>query len=221
MSQTTSKPRRRGRPKADETSGNALREAVIDATSQVYAEHGYHKTTVALILKAANISRPTFYKLFKDRYEVIDLIIARANDQLRNQVAQAIIGKTTAFEMLSAGVNTYFDWCEKIGPLAGPIYSEINDPASPASDHRSRIINSFVDLFHAQARILGEPELDPLLYDSLLRAVEHAGSSAFWPKRLPATEIERRRAVALRIMLASLADEGTHHQVPSLDSVLA
>lgn len=198
-------PRRRGRPRADEASGKALKQQTLKAATQVYAAHGFHRTTVALILQAANISRPTFYKLFRDVREVIDLVVQQANDRLRDAVADAILEQQDLSGMLNAGVQAYFNWCREMGPLVGPIYSEINDADSPASHHRSQIIADFVGLFDAQAQLLGRPAADPLMYDSVLRAVEHAGSSAFWPQKLSEAEIERRRQIAMRIMLASLA----------------
>lgn len=196
-----SKPRRRGRPRQDETGGDELRETVIQAAADIYASKGYHGTTVALILKAANVSRPTFYKLFNDRRDVIEIVVERANRRLFECVIESIGDIEQPSSMLKAAIEAYFRWCEEIGPLAGPIYAEINDIASPAAFQRSHIIADLVAVFAEQESRLGLTNADPLLYDALLRAVEHLGSSAFWPDRLPKVEIARRRKVAIQMAL--------------------
>ena len=200
-SATAKTPRRRGRPRQDEASGDDLREAIIKATAVIYAEKGFHGTSVALILKAANVSRPTFYKLFNDRRDVIEVLVQRANERLLARVVDAIGELNTPAMMMKAAIGAYFDWCSEIGPLVGPIYAEINDAASPASEHRGRIIGDLVSLITLQEQRLGLPSADPLFYDALLRAVEHLGSSAFWPERLNEEEIVRRRSVAIEMAL--------------------
>ena len=194
--------RRRGRPRLDETGGEDLREAIIGATSQVYAQHGFHGTTVELILKTANVSRPTFYKLFDDRRSIIEIVVERANRKLVEHVLLSFGDLSNPVQMMKASIDAYFRWCTDMGALVGPIYNEINDPQSPASSQRARIIGDLVALFAEQEQRLGLPTADPLLYDGLLRAIEHIGSSAFWPRRLSEKEIARRRSVALDLALS-------------------
>ena len=69
--------RGRGRPAATDPSGDDLRDLVISAATEVYAEQGYGGTSVQKILAVSGVSRPTFYRLFKDRHEVIEAIVAR------------------------------------------------------------------------------------------------------------------------------------------------
>jgi len=199
--------RRRGRPRLDETGGEELREAIIGATSQVYAEHGFHGTTVELILKTANVSRPTFYKLFDDRRSIIEIVVERANRTLVEHVLQSVGDLSNPVQMMKASIDAYFRWCADMGTLVGPIYNEINDPASPASEQRARIIGDLASLFVVQEQKLGLSPADPLLYDGLLRAIEHIGSSAFWPKRLSEKEIVRRHSVALDLALSVIQGE--------------
>lgn len=206
-SRKKAQPRRRGRPRLDEAGGEDLREAIILATSRVYAEQGFHGTTVELILKAANVSRPTFYKLFSDRRGIIEIVVERANRKLVDLVVQSVGDLNNPAQMMKASIDAYFRWCADMGALVGPIYNEINDPASPASGRRAQIIGDLVSLFVEQERKLGLPTADPLLYDGLLRAIEHIGSSAFWPQRLSEQEITRRRSIALDLALSVILSE--------------
>ncbi|WP_394846375.1 TetR/AcrR family transcriptional regulator [Pendulispora brunnea] len=206
--------RGRGRPPASAPAGDDLREHVIAASAHVYAEHGYRHTTVERILEAAGISRPTFYRLFSDRRDVIEALVARANDLLYAQVLAAAEQQRDLRGAVVAAVDAYFEWGLNLGPMVGAIYNEIHDPESPASSHRARVIARMIALFDSIAAEHGRPRLDPIFWDALVCAAEHAASGAFWPKRRPPAEIERRRAVVLRILLASLASP--RERVPPL-----
>jgi TetR/AcrR family transcriptional regulator len=178
--------------------------AILQATAQVYAQRGYHGTSVERILEAANVSRPTFYRYFSGGQEAIETIVREANDQLRTRIVAAVLQLRDLARIVHVGIGVYFDWCRDLGPLVGPMYSEIHDRTSPASLHRARIIEGFVALFSSQLESLGQPRRDPLLYDALLRVIENAGSSAYWPEPLPASEVQRRRDIAEQIVCASL-----------------
>lgn len=205
--QTAATPRRRGRPAQSDIQGDGLREQIVDACASVYAEQGFHGATVAHILKAANVSRPTFYKFFSDKYEVIELLVTRANQQLLSLLTQEIAKFDQPEDMIRAGVNAYFSWCKQNGALVGPIYAEINDPASPAAKARAKVIGELVELIASQGEQLALAAADPLLYDAVLRAIEHIGSGAFWPEVMNDKEIARRQTVALTLALSALKNQ--------------
>lgn len=202
-----SKPTRRGRgrPPGDSAGGTQIRELILQATREVYATHGFHRSTVAQVLEAAQVSRPTFYKYFPDLPTAIDAVGQQANDQLRRAVASALIGSDAPETLLLGALDAYFRWCEEQGPMATMIYREINDTATPAHRHRLAVIGDFIVLLDHHRQRLGLPAADPLLVDCALRAVEHAASSAYFPTRQPADVVQRHRAVAEQILLALLA----------------
>lgn len=57
------------------------REEILDAASRVFGERGYHATTVADLIRAAGVSRGTFYLYFQSReavlHELLDRLIVR------------------------------------------------------------------------------------------------------------------------------------------------
>jgi AcrR family transcriptional regulator len=205
-----------GRPSTTEPSGEELRELIIAAASQDYAEHGYHGSSVAHILAIAGISRPTFYRYFKNRREVVTIVIGRLNDLLREIIADLSVGENTLHDFINASIDAYFAWGRQIGLLVGPIYREINDPESPASEHRLRIIAELTELFQTVLVSMGRPRLDPLLYEGLLHVIEHIGHTAFWPEEKSETEIVHRRLIISRILIASLALPDDYDHLPPL-----
>ena len=208
-----------GRPATAEPSGKELRELIIAAATRDYAEHGYHGTSVAHILVTSGISRPTFYRYFKNRREVLDIIIGRLNDLLRDIVADLTVGQDSLQGVITASIDAYFAWGNRIGPLVGPIYREIGDPESPASEHRLRIIGELIELFQTALVSIGRPRLDPLLYEALLHVVEHIGHTAFWPEKKSAAEIARHRLIISRVLIASLALPDDYEQLPPLEQL--
>ena len=215
------KPRRRpGRPRADEPQGEGLREAVISATEQVYGSHGYRGSSVELIAQAAGISRPLFYRLFKDRREVIDIVVVRANDALQASVLAAIQPKTSLITMLLAAIDAYFAWCRSHALIAGSIYRELHDLDSPASIHRARVFEELGQLLRLKAQERGTQTLPRMMHDTLMCAIEHVGSRSFWPEPVSPQELALNRAIIERIVLASVASADEQALVPGLDTLL-
>jgi AcrR family transcriptional regulator len=197
-----------------------LREEVIAAAARVYGVHGYRDASVELIAQAAGISRPLFYRLFKDRREVIDVVVGRANDALRAMVLEAMLPHARLLPMLSAAIDAYFVWCRRYAAIAGSIYRELHDPESPASVHRNLITADLAALVKAKAQEQGRASLHPLMLDTLICAIEHVGSRSFWPHPVPAEELARNRAVIQRIALAAVAGVADQADVPGLESVI-
>ena len=212
--------RRPGRPRADEPHGEGLREQVIEAAARVYARHGYRGASIDLIASEAGISRPLFYRLFKDRREVIDVVVARANDALRGGILQAMAGQSRLLPMLTAGIDAYFDWCRSHAAIAGSIYRELHDPESPASAHRIKNNEAVRRLVRMKALEDGSDPLHPMALDALICAVEHVGSSSFWPVPRSAEELAKHRAIIERIVLASVARPEDEGDVPGIDAIL-
>ncbi len=215
-----SKPRRRpGRPRAGEPQGEDLREVIIAAAEQVYGAHGFRGASVELIAQAAGISRPLFYRLFKDRRDVIDIVVVRANDALRAAVLTAIIPQTRLLPMLSVAIDAYFDWCRAHSAVAGSICAEQHDPESPASAQREQVIQDLVRLFSSKAQERGSQMVPLLMLDTLICAIEHVGRLSFWPQALPEAELAQNRAIIERIVLAAVATVDEQKDVPGIETL--
>jgi TetR/AcrR family transcriptional regulator, fatty acid metabolism regulator protein len=49
---------------------DARKKQILDAALKAFAEHGYERTSIAIICKKADIARPTLYQYFKDKRSV-------------------------------------------------------------------------------------------------------------------------------------------------------
>jgi AcrR family transcriptional regulator len=87
-----------------------LRELIVAAAATVYASHGFSASSVERIISAAKVSSPTFYKHFKDRREILDIIIARADDSLREIATDMTVDAENLEGFVEATIDAYFEW---------------------------------------------------------------------------------------------------------------
>jgi AcrR family transcriptional regulator len=62
-------------PKAEET-----RRALLDAAARLFAEHGYHDTSVPDIVEAAGVGHGTFYEYFGSRRDILLALTQQVTD---------------------------------------------------------------------------------------------------------------------------------------------
>jgi AcrR family transcriptional regulator len=62
-------------PKAEET-----RRALLDAAARLFAEHGYHETSVPDIVQAARVGHGTFYEYFGSRRDILLALTKQVTD---------------------------------------------------------------------------------------------------------------------------------------------
>lgn len=208
-----------GRPKSGYLQGDELKEHVISAASLIYSESGYRDTSVAKIIKAAGISRPLFYRLFKSTHEVIDIIVKRANEALFEMLSTAMDEQDDIIGMMKANIDTYFEWCRNYGPVVGPIYREISDPESPAFHHRQWIVERSIKQFNYLVTKQGHQALPEVFIEGLVHVMEHIGSTTFWPKAQAESVVMQNKKIVQRILLAALAHEGLEEHIPPLSSL--
>jgi len=64
------------------------REQVIRCAAEVFAECGYHQTTVEDIVKRAKIARGTFYLYFQDKRSLFDELVDRFMKQISSRIVR-------------------------------------------------------------------------------------------------------------------------------------
>jgi TetR/AcrR family transcriptional regulator len=136
MTAPTPTTRSRGRPRRAQSLASDVRQQLLDATAQAFIARGYHGLSVELILSGAGISRPTFYKYFRNTDEAIDQVLARLNQELIEGMSQAVDQAGDARSTLEAALNYWRQWGRDLGPMLGALHAELHDRHSPASRHR-------------------------------------------------------------------------------------
>lgn len=216
-SQKSKARRKPGRP--SERDSADIRQRILAAARSVYGRQGYKNTTVELILEESNTSRTTFYRHFEGRYDIIDQLVSVEMEELLKRALKAVAQETEPVPRAKVAIQVYFDWCSEKGSIAPSIYSDAVTDDSPAAKHREHSVQSFVEFTHAQAVDLGREKLDPLIYDTLIHAVEHIGSKSFIRSDQSAAELERHKKIAERILSATLFEGDDFMIVPPLSDL--
>lgn len=207
--------RGQGRPPASEAAVAAMRGRIMEAAGRTFGVHGWVGTTVEGVLKEAGISRPTFYKYFRNLEEVLGEVVRRANEDLVASLAAQVGAEHDPFGKIEAAVDAFLDWGERMGVLVRVLYAEAHLRESPVSKHRDRTLGAMASMFALQAEASGRAGTDPLVFDALVHVIEHLGSGYLVGARSPARR-RRCRAAILRIVLATLAEGDDAVRVPPL-----
>ncbi len=84
------------------------REQIIEAAMGLFAERGYHATTIADIAEAADVAPRTFFSYFPSKEAVVFHDVDRDLDGLASALRDRLPGET-AFEALRRWIDTMFD----------------------------------------------------------------------------------------------------------------
>lgn len=96
------------RPRADDYDDK--RQAIVDASARVLAEHGYDRSSMSLIAEACGVSKASLYHYYAGKDELINDIILTHQDRLIAAVHAADPGPLTpAEERLGALVEALLE----------------------------------------------------------------------------------------------------------------
>ncbi len=197
----------RGRPVNTEAQHQTLRRSIIQATRAVFIQVGYHGLSVELILAQCGLSRPTFYKYFRNTDEAIEIVVREANEQLIDGMTQAVSQAVGLFEQVEIALVSWRKWGDDMGPLLRPLFRELHDVHSPASRNRLRTLEVIENNLLQAAVLAGMPKPSKILIQALINGVEFLGYR--FQLETPKDEVswQQTRSAMLRMALGLLASE--------------
>lgn len=214
--QTVQNHSKRGRPVKSEVQQEALRRTIIQATREVFIQVGYHGLSVELILAQCALSRPTFYKYFRNTDEAIDIVVREANEQLIDGMMQAVSQATGLFEQVEIALSAWRKWGDDMGPLLKPLFNELHDAHSPASRNRLRTL-AVIENNLIQAAVLADmPKPSKILIQALINGVEFLGYRFQLETPKDEASWQQTRSAMLRMALGLLASEDQLSQAVAL-----
>ena len=163
---------RRGRRPQTAHEAEQARANIVAATADVFAEHGSRGMSVALILDAAGISRPTFYRYFANAEEPLNVLLEESDRGLVGGVIGAIDAATDDIAMTVSVIDAYIGWALARGKLLGPLFSELYDRSSPVSLHRAEALDRIRAAVVRRMIELGREAPNPIALDALVNACE-------------------------------------------------
>ena len=144
---------------------DVYRLRLLEGFAAAVSERGYAATTIADIVKAARVSKRTFYEYFADKEECFLALYAEASSLLRRGVEAALRLPVASWEeQLESGIDAYLTALEQNPRLTRAILKEIQaaGPRALALRLRGRakfahVLRAFVERTRVQ-----HPELRPL-----------------------------------------------------------
>jgi AcrR family transcriptional regulator len=139
------------------------RARILDAIARVVAERGFEAATVADVVRAAGVSRTTFYEQFASKEECFLEAYRHGVDAVDDRIRAAVhaAGPAGWRAQLRAGIRGYLDALAADPALARTSLHEVHAAGPNALDVRADALRRFAARYHAtfeQARA-ADPEL--------------------------------------------------------------
>lgn len=108
-------------PRVSAAHEQEVRERILDAATRVFAQKGYHSSTIAEVVRESGLSVGAIYSYFSGKDELIrltcDQIAARGLDELAVRLAPA----TTTAERLAIAIRLYIETIDEYGDAPGQV----------------------------------------------------------------------------------------------------
>ncbi len=150
---------------------------IIKIATKIFAEKGYENTDIVDILKAAGISKSTFYYYFKSKRDLYESMLQEFfNDIMKiiwSTEYRTLKDKQEIEKYIDKLINTYADFAEKYAPMIKIILSEatIIDPSFGEVLDRNieALLLTIVDFvtIYKEKNIIRK-DLDPTLFSYLI-----------------------------------------------------
>lgn len=185
----------------------SAKDRIVQAARQLFAEHGFHCTSMADLANFAQVSVGAIYRSFPSKSEIIREIILAETQETLGQLKTAIeqvrsgeVGGNAAVERM------IFQWVsERSDALEHEVVAEAHRNPEIAS-MITEICGQFRDLFQILARLLhpglGDTEAEGVA-ELLLACLFGMGNREFTHPRL--TEAQTAATVALLILRGAQA----------------
>ena len=119
------------------------RDAVLRAAAQLFNEHGYHATSLAMVAERLQVTKPTLYYYVDNKEEILFECVRLGLELLRSAIAAAAASGGSAVDKLKAAMHEYalivtcdFGMCLiRVG----------EDPLAPAARKKLRRLKAELD----------------------------------------------------------------------------
>ncbi len=88
------------------------REQLIGVAISVFAQHGYHTTSMNHVAEAAGVTKPVLYQHFSSKRELFIELLTEIGEQLRTCIAKATVDAPGPRQQIEAGFRAYFDYMD-------------------------------------------------------------------------------------------------------------
>lgn len=151
---------------------SSSRTEILIHSIGVFSRQGLESTTVQHLLDEARVSRRTFYKYFKNKYDVLEslykIFIENMVLLFRTEAERAI----TVRDIISGTFKTYFDYHLSLGTMIRLMAEEARRTESVLSPHRDVAFSSTAHILQAEMQRVSGKKHDILVFNTLIWTLE-------------------------------------------------
>lgn len=186
------------------------RAEILINSMTVFAQRGLQRTTVQHLLDAADISRRTFYKYFRNKLDVLESIYRVFVQNMLMQFKEQVNDSVSLKEIIQNTTQIYFDYHVSMGPVIRLMIEEARRSGSTLAPHRFKAQDMTIAILMAEVRRFGGRRLDPLVIRTLLWTLENYSIHLLEKGHIAESEIDRCKrmmtGIAEAIVLGPTAD---------------
>jgi AcrR family transcriptional regulator len=190
-----------------------MAERILEAASHAFGRLGYAAVRVEDILLEAEISRPTFYKVYRTKEAVFQALSERHHRTIRDRVRAVVEAGGEPEVTLARVIEVFLTWRASLGPIGRVLDIEARTPGSTIAADRKKTMQDMSALVNQWLAARRQPELDPVFVLALIAALESVADSLLSAKRVDSESLERAKRIALQLLGGALEalDVGVAH----------
>jgi AcrR family transcriptional regulator len=161
-------PRRRGRPGPS----FSARAQILLGAAEAFGRKGLAEAAVQDVLRAANVSRRTFYKFFRSKEDVFEQLCEATWTMFLRTLKNSIAAAASPLDQLSVGLDLFLQAPRTLGPLFDVLYQESLRPGTRLFQQREAGVEAVVDLFQDAVRAGSGATVDRWVLRGLIGSFE-------------------------------------------------
>lgn len=185
------------------------RERLISAAYTLFAQPGFHATTIERLCATARISNRAFYECFSSREDLMRAVYERCIKETLASVTEAIEkAPPTLDDRIVAGISEYVRFVTKDVRRARLMHLEVRRAGNVLSGARQQAVASFTKVIESSAQGVVMPPFDlHLLALGLIGALTELLIE--WVMSDPSPSIEQIIEACVYIFRRTFAHEGS------------
>lgn len=185
---------------------------ILQGAAQVFAERGVRVATVEDILRAAHVSRRTFYRMYEGKEDVMVALYRLGTERLLEACRAAVREEPDPLKLLARCIDAHLRTAREQGRLVFVLGGEAQRQESLLHARRIEVHETLTALLWQGAAAHFRPAPDPLLFRALLLALEGVTRLALERgdegRAVTEASLERARRIMTRLATAALAGSG-------------
>lgn len=181
---------------------------ILEGAARAFGKLGYTKVRVEDIIEAADVSRPTFYKVYTSKDDVFQALSERHHREIQRRIQEAATAQSEPAARLVAMIDAFLRWRAGLGPVGRVLDLEARTPGTTIAHHRKSTLKAMTQLSAEGMLQSGRDPVDPLMITALISALESVADSLLLTPDPDEATLQRALHLGLRIVGAALANPG-------------